>query len=203
MTTVYGCTIQPVAVAACKALIAWVNGTGSAIAEAANTDWLLAHCNDGVVWGRWDVQQNRWRLSTVQFPKYGRVSPLLAEENLQQLRVFGSEREVLVWRTEGGFTGRVLIEGSGTVRQELQPKEEKHILVGDRLLAGPVDGFSLVGDARGSRHAVPLLCEEKDFKDGNRTRWPLRLTVRHYFTQNEDTGVVQIAASRLVKVMKE
>lgn len=199
MIALYGCTINPVS--DCKALLAWVNGKGAAVTEAVGTAWLLAHCDDGVVWGKRDDPRSPWLLSNVPFPK---ISPLLIEGNLQQLRLFGAEREVLVWRTEIGFAGRILEDDGAVFSNDdpLRPKHEPQVLVGDRLLAGPVSGFSLVGDARGSRHAVPLLCEEKDFKDSNRTCWPLRLKVRHYFTQ-EASGAVRIAASRLVNLTKE
>jgi len=201
MTQVHGCSINPFSDG--TALIAWVNGNGNEVAAAADTSWLLAYCDDGVVWGKWDSAQKQWLLSNVSFPK---VSPLLTKVNLQQLRVFGPNREVLVWRVEDGLNGRVLVDSADPTDNSLRTKTEKHILVGDRLLDGPVGEFSLVGDASGSRHAIPLACEEKDFKDGNRTRWPLRLQVKHYFTQDDTTGVVRIAVSRLVKVwnaMKE
>lgn len=42
-----GCTIAPFS--GYKKLIVWVIGTGSPVAEATGTEWLLAHCDDGVV----------------------------------------------------------------------------------------------------------------------------------------------------------
>lgn len=57
MTRVYGCSLHRFHDAA--TLLAWVNGKGPAIADAADISWLLAHCNDGVVWGKWDTGQNR------------------------------------------------------------------------------------------------------------------------------------------------
>lgn len=71
------------------ALLTWVNGKGTAVADAADTFWLLAHCDDGVVWGKWSQKQNHWLLSNVEFAEYGKVSPEITQENLQQLRVFG------------------------------------------------------------------------------------------------------------------
>lgn len=199
MTALYGCTKNPVS--DCKALLAWVNGKGAAVTEAAGTVWLLAHCDDGVVWGKRDDQQSPWLLSNVPFPK---ISPLLIEGNLQQLRLFGAEREVLVWRTEIGFAGRILVDDGAVFSNgdPLRPKHERHVLVGDRLLAGPVGGFSLVGDARGSRHAVPVECRGEDFLQQGRPYTPLRLQVRHYVNQNE-SGVVRVATSRLVNLTQE
>jgi CRISPR-associated protein (TIGR03984 family) len=200
MIVLSGCTTKCLTLSECKAVIAWVNG-GTAIAEVSATAWLLAHCDNGVAWGKREDQQSPWLLSNVPFPK---ISPLLTEENLQQLRLFGAEREVLVWRTETGFAGRVLEDDGAVFSNDdpLRPKQEPHVLVGDRLLAGPVDGFSLVGDARGSRHAVPVECTGEDFLQKGRPYTPWRLQVRHYFTQ-EASGVVRVAASRLVNLTKE
>ena len=200
MSNIFGCTID--SVADCRALLSWVKGEGSYSSEAVNTCWLLAHCDDGVVWGKRGTNQRQWELSSTPFPD---VSPLLSEENLQQLRVFGPQQEVLIWRAEDGFTGRVLADTEEVFQEDnpLRPKDESHILVGDRRLAEPVGEFSLVGDGRGVRHAIPLKCEEKEFEKGEGTLWPLRLTVKHYMSQDEETGVVRIAASRLVEVKKE
>ena len=195
---IYGCTIE--CVANCRALLDWVKGKGALCAEARDTCWLLAHCDDGVVWGKRGRNQGGWELSHVPFPN---ISPRLSEENLQQIRLFGSQREVLIWRTDNGFRGRVLADTDRITEKSLRPKVEMHILVGNRLLKGPVDGFSLIGDARGTRHAVPIVCHANDFRVGERTRWPLRMKIRHYLTQEEDTGIVRIAASRLVDLTKE
>ena len=195
MSELFGCVLTSLSENQALALFAWVRDEGSGIKEAAGTQWLLAHCDDGVVWGKRD--DGKWRLSSGPFPD---ISPEPGVENLQQLRLFGKEKEVLIWRAENGFQGRVLADAEEPEKKELRPKREDQILVGDRLLKGPRDGFSLVGEAGGARHAVPVTCQENDFKKGNRPDWPLRLAVRHYLTQDEDTGTVRIAASRLVDV---
>jgi len=81
-----------------------------------------------------------------------------------------------------------------------RPDDEPRILLGNRLLDGPREGFTLVGTAGGAQHAVPLQCTVKDFEKGT---WPLRLKVRHYFQQDQNTGAVRVALSRLVDVFKE
>ena len=195
MSELFGCTLNPFPKG--EALLKWVRGEESIIDEAVDTRWLLAHCDDGVVWGKCD--EGTWQLSSKPFPD---VSPELSVENLQQLRLFGKEVEVLIWRAENGFQGRVLVDAEvpETEKAELWPKQENQILIGDRLLKGPTDGFSLVGEAGGARHAVPVHCKGEDFKRRERPYWPLRLTVKHYLTQDEDTGMVRIAASRLIGV---
>ena len=194
MSKLYGCTLTPFRNG--TALLDWVvRGQGNAIPEATGTQWLLAHCDDGVTWGR--CEQDKWKLSSKPF---SHISPELSSVNLQQLRLFGAEREILIWCGENGFQGRILADTGEQVEEELRPKEESQILIGDRLLKGPCDGFSLVGEAGGSRHAVPLCCDEKDFEKDNPFQWPLRLVVKHYMSQDAGTGVVRIAASRLVNV---
>ena len=195
MSTLYGCTLTSFSKG--KELLAWVRGEGEAVPEAAGTCWLLAHCDDGVVWGRYDTTQGNWKLSSGPFPC---ISPELKEDNLQQLRLFGEDMEVLIWRTENNFQGRILQDAKDPDEKELHPLKEKRILVGDRILDEPDDNFTLVGDAGGSRHAVPICCKAEDFEKRGRPHWPLRLAVKHYLTQDQDTGVVRVTASRLVEV---
>ena len=198
MSELSGCMLTPFSKSQTLALLNWVGDQDATIEEAAGTQWLLAYCDDGVVWGRY--KQEKWNLSSKPFPG---VSPELSAENLQQLRLFGKEREVLIWRADDGFSGRVLTDTKVTDenKEQLRPKQESQILIGDRLLAGPYDGFSLVGEAGGARHAVPVHCEPEDFNRGGQSPWwPLRLTLRHYMTQGQDAGTVRIAASRLVEV---
>lgn len=57
--------------------------------------WCLAHCDDGVTWGRYDAQTQRWILGSQAEPA---VSPLIRHDSLQELRIFGCPGEVLIWR---------------------------------------------------------------------------------------------------------
>ena len=85
MSELFGCALT--SFSEDQALLAWVKGEGLLINEATGTQWLLAHCDDGVVWGR--CEQGKWQLSSGPFPD---VSPELSAENLQQLRLFGKEK---------------------------------------------------------------------------------------------------------------
>lgn len=194
MSTLYGCTLTSFSKG--KELLAWVRGEGGAVTEVAGTCWLLAHCDDGVVWGKYDKTEKKWKLSSEPFPH---ISPKLREDNLQQLRLFGENMEVLIWRVENNFQGRILQDDKDPDEEGLHPLKEDRILVGDRILDGPYDNFTLVGDAGGSRHAVPICCKAEDFEKRGHPHWPLRLTIKHYLTQDQDTGVVRVTASRLVK----
>jgi len=123
----------------------------------------------------------------------------LSEGNVQQFRLFGPQSEILVWRTEDGLLGRWLTHLPDGVDASLRPEKQEYILVGDRVLQPVQDGFTVVGDGRGSRHAVPLECPESQFPAQLR-RHPLRLAVWHYFAADERSGIVRIVASRLADV---
>jgi CRISPR-associated protein (TIGR03984 family) len=195
MTPLTGGTLRSLDTAACERWLDLVTAATPAAHEVYDLAWLLAHCDDGVVWGR--RQGGNWRLSSSAFPE---VSPEPRRDNLQQLRLFGLLREVLLWKADGGWQGRELADAETPSDEPLRPQEQDYVLLGDRLLASVKDGFTLVGDGRGSRHAVPLVCEEAQFGAGPQRRWPLRLQVRHYFTADSRSGVVRVAASRLVHV---
>jgi len=190
--------IKPLDYQACQAFLKWVTGTGAPPAGSEGQMWLLAHCHDGVTWGRWDGSSPSWILSSKPFPD---LCPGITELNLLEMRVFGDEKEVLIWRSGAGFSGRCLIDEPLRDKDSpCRPDDETRILLGDRLLDGPRDGFTRIGTAGGAQQAVPWECTESDFTN---KRWPLRLKVRHYFEHVVDTGAVRVAASRLVKVCWE
>lgn len=195
MTVLGGATLEPLDVADCAAYLSWAGG-GAAPPGAAGYRWLLAHSDAGVTWGRLDG--GRWTLSSSLFP---RISPPLRASAIQQVRFFGPTAEALIWRTAQGPRGRVLADdGDLAADNPLRPADGRQVLIGDRLLDGPVEGFSLIGDGDGSRHAVPLALGADAFAvDGGRARWwPARLALRSYFEQDAETGAVRVAVSRLV-----
>lgn len=196
------CTIDKLE-QACHEYLKWViDGTEDNV-SATKVKWLLAHCHDGVTWGFLD--HGSWALSSGAFPE---VSPVISENNLLELRLFGEDREILIWQTDAGFAGRCLVDNGELEKgNPCRPDTEKRILLGDRMAfdadqkrQNPVNGFTCVGTARGLRQAVPVVCSEEDFTGG---RWPLLLEVKHYFEQDKETGVVRVAVSRLVNVYKE
>ena len=192
--TLVGCRLEPVAEAACRSWLDYVTVAGPAPHDGHDLRWLLAHCDDGVVWGR--KSGDSWRLSSQPFPD---ISPRLNGGNVQQLRLFGPQSELLVWRTDDGLRGRWLTHAADGVDVSLKPEEQEYILVGDRVLRQAQQGFTVVGDGRGSRHAVPLECPETAFPARPR-RHPLRLSVWHYFAADEQSNIVRIVASRLAGV---
>ena len=168
-----------------------------AVAHGLTT--LLAHADDGVVWGR--VTDGRLALSSKAFPK---VSPPLRAITLQQARLFGKQAELLVWRDgEDNWHGR-LLDDDGTERSGWR-FDEPQLQWGDRK-EEERDGFTLIAEGQeGLRHAVPLPAADDSFdKAGKkRERWhPLRLGVRHYLERDED-GTLIIVQGRLTRLWAE
>ncbi|NTW15912.1 MAG: hypothetical protein HGA41_00405 [Syntrophaceae bacterium] len=188
--------LDPLDSVACKPYLNWaINGMKDGI-STNSFSYLLAHCYDGVCWGRLNPDQT-WRLSSQVLNGF---SPCISESNILELRLFGNEQELLIWRTEHGFLGRKLFDiPEDSQDNPCRPDDENRILLGDRLMPEEPtkEGFTLVGTARGLLQAVPLECTGEDFIG---RQWPLRLEIRHYFEQNECTGVVRVAASRLINV---
>jgi len=196
-----GCKIEAMNDEACRLVIEWITGGGGPAQDGSGLTWLLAHCRDGVTWGRIDGTGRHWRLSSSPFSD---LCPGISQTNLLEMRLFGPDEEIMVWWAEEGFLGRRLIDepkrNRDTQTRFTEPYDEIRIMLGDRLMDGPKEGFTRVMTADGRQQAVPLECTDDDFKDA---RWPLRLKVRHYFEQDPETGVVRVAASRLVNIFKE
>jgi CRISPR-associated protein (TIGR03984 family) len=150
-----------------------------------------------VTWGRYELEQGRWRLSSEVRPE---LSPKISHGRLQQLRLFGPSAEVLIWRDGDGLRGRLLVEdgGSGGCHEALRPTEESRILLGDYVVEKLPDEFTHVGDRAGLQHVLPLAVTNEELQ-----RRQARLKVRHYWEEDPETGAVRIAATRLVAVLIE
>lgn len=153
---------------------------------SAEMSWLLAHADDGVIWGK-RQPDGTLLLSSDVFSNTD-VAVALRAVTLQQARVFGDAGELLIWRTEAGFAGR-LIEDA-TIGLEALP-DEQHLLwhQGSPVKVDATAGFALLQEgAQGQRHAPPVIPSGK--------RRPA-LKVRHY-VDYDDEGQAFIALSRLV-----
>jgi CRISPR-associated protein (TIGR03984 family) len=154
-----------------------------------NAPWLLAHADDGVIWGqRQDGGSFALSSQVKEFQQYSAIAVPLRAETLQQVRVFGPGGELWVWRTADGFAARVIEDGATT---------EADALLGQYLLwgrgrqdpAASQAGFTLLREGQqGPCHAPPIaqLPERR-----------LALVVRHYLEFDEEDQA-RIAASRLV-----
>lgn len=156
-------------------------------AKVHKLPYLLAHAEDGVIWGRFD----KGSLITAQkvFHKHDfKVNlPKLRLLTLQQCRIFGEHGEVFLWQSGSNWKCRFI----GKLEEDTIT--ESQILYGTQ--GKEREGFTLLSDgSQGLRHAVPLTGITFD-KQGKKR--PVRLLVHHYITY-DDTGVARIYLSRLV-----
>lgn len=155
-------------------------------------NYLLAHADDGVIWGR-KLDGEELLTSYEVAPEY---SPPLRTETLQTVRVFGPAGELLVWRDEiGAWAGRLIAEpetAQDTPSVWELAFEEEQILLGTKTEQRARD-FTLMSEGtQGLIHIVPIKVTEQI----NEEHRPLRLVVRHY-VKADDHGFLQVHASRL------
>lgn len=155
---------------------------------------LLGHADDGVIWGKF---QDKELYTTHQVCDID-ISPPLRPTTLQQVRIFGENAELLIWREDENWKTRLLVEGqSGEITEYY---DEDQILWGNTY-EETCDGFTLVCEGQqGLRHAPPIIIPRDCF---GKNHWPLRLCVRHYLHTDDETGILKITLSRLIKVTYE
>ncbi|MEM9758088.1 MAG: CRISPR-associated protein Csx19 [Pseudomonadota bacterium] len=176
--------------------VAWLGAT----ARDLGLRYLLAHADDGVIWGLRD--------SDAFATPYPAVGAQLRTVTLQEARLFDERGEVLLWRDGvDRFRARVIrpVQES-EVPTWSQAFEELHLLWGDQPdpnVDNPAEVFTPLREgAQGLRHAPPMpgLTVEA---------LPLALRVRHYVTfapaldekatgAGTSPGLARIAASRLL-----
>ena len=190
------CTLEQLDHRACTGYLDWVAEGAGIGGDVSGVEWLLAYCHDGVTWGRMD-DGHIWQMSSMVFPD---ISPSVFASNLLELRLFGQEREILIWRTEDGLSGRSLADQQMFEKTDpCRPDTETRILLGNKYRESK-NGFTLIATARGMQQVVPMECTTDHFSGDC---WPLRLAVRHYFEEDEKTGAVRVGASRLVNVFNK
>ncbi len=162
--------------------------------HAHKLKYLLAHTDDGVIWGRLDGEE--LIISHDVAPKY---SPPLRAETLQTARLFAHAGELLAWRDEAGeWVGRLIAEATpGATAEWAEAFEEQQVLLGTN--AKPLErGFALMSEgSQGLFHVIPLNPGQID--EQTRT---LRLVVRHYL-KADNYGFVRVSASRLISLLSE
>ncbi len=151
-------------------------------------DYLLAHAEDGVIWGKFDDA-----ILTTSGDVFGQLAKLRSQ-TLQQCRIFGKTSEVMLWKVGKYWNARSIDD---TNNPDCLP-DEQQILWGTKA-EQEKDGFTVVTDGQeGLKHALPLI--NISFDQSKTLYRPLRLSVRHYLTEDSDTGVVRIYLSRLVNL---
>lgn len=161
--------------------------------------WLLAHADDGVIWGKID---NSGKLITSYEASEGdeearAACPELRVKTLQQARLFSNDAELLLWRdtdSASGWQARVIRNAqNGDTIEWNEYYDEPQLLWGThgRHLH---HGFTLLWDgAQGLRHAVPVQLALRQQNEID----PPRLFVRHYINK---TGFARVVASRLLSL---
>jgi len=160
---------------------------------------LLAHTDDGVIWGA--VVNGQLALSGDAFPE---MLPPLRAKTLQQARLFGPQVELLIWRDGDGQWQARLIDDRGGDRVGYYFDEEQ-LQWGDHA-EDEKNGFTRVAEGQqGLRHVVPLTRAALDFDPPGQLRerrHPLRLRVRQYVEEDED-GLLVVRQGRLVELWAE
>ena len=78
-------------------------------ADTYNLRWLLAHADDGVIWG--EVRDDDLHLSNSLF------EPELRVTTLQMARLFGEAGELYLWKSNNNWSARLVLEGDGDTKQ--------------------------------------------------------------------------------------
>ncbi|MGB7712164.1 MAG: CRISPR-associated protein Csx19 [Microcoleus sp.] len=162
--------------------------------------YLLAHAEDGVIWGHFDIESGTLTSAREVFPECN--FPELRLKTLQQCRVFGKAGEVFLWNSNGKWRSRLILESKAS---ELLNKEKEQfgLLPEFQILWGTKgqekDNFTLLSDGlQGLKHAVPLTGINFE-SDEKKLKRPVKLEVHHYFCYDLD-GVARIFISRLVSL---
>ena len=160
--------------------------------------YLLAHAEDGVIWGRFDADSLITSHDAFGAPH---CRTTLRMATLWEARLFGAHAEVLLWQNEGAWYARAIKDAALNNDEYIV---EQQMLSGDHA-EKRAKGFTLLADgSEGLRHAVPIDVPDTAFvdqtsKDNERSLRPVRLQVRHYIDFDND-GNARIAFSRLVDV---
>ena len=149
--------------------------------------YLLAHADDGVIWGKFDA--SGLKLSGDAFPE--EVGVKLRVATLQQARLFCKTAELLVWKGEQGWKARLIADETDKPPDCLD--DEQYLLwgtLGDKK-GKKGDEFTLLFEGeQGLQHAPPITGLGKDDR--------VALVVRHYVEYDDETGQARIGLSRVV-----
>jgi len=205
-----GCIISSLDESTCRHYLNWVLGGRAPEppegCDALEFEWLLVHCQDGVTWGRFDQEGGKWCMGSDVPPD---ISPPVRSERLLEFRVFGQTAEVLIWKSDKGLLGRILVDQrTGMTAPKppvyLSPSDESRVIRGDNILeVFDEHGFTRITDGTGAEQVVPVTLHGETIAEHHSQPVLLRLIVRHYYEQDSDSGAVRVAVTRLVGVVRE
>ncbi len=143
-------------------------------AREAKLHYLLAHADDGVMWGKFDDQYQL----TLAGDVIDAVKVELRADTLQQARVFDAQGELLIWKAANAFKARQISQEENVNAEYV---DEDLILWGTKTVRHGV--FTLLSDGeQGLLHAPPAT---KDEGKGKR----LALVVRHYIGYDDENSI--------------
>ncbi len=165
-------------------LAADLNGWLETQAKQHQLPYLLAHADDGVIWGHF----HQGNLCTSD--RVFKASPPLRIETLQQCRIFGQSGEILLWQVGDSWKAGLV------TNPDAERIEEKQLLLGTHGKIHPSEGFTVLWDgAQGLKHAIPFT--QIQLQTDQKLAQSLHLVVHHYIDYDE-AGVARITLSRLV-----
>jgi CRISPR-associated protein (TIGR03984 family) len=158
--------------------------------------YLLAHADDGVIWGRIDNEKLK-TADQVNHDKF-KCLPVLRLSTLQQCRIFSEAGEILLWKSARRLNARIISDSD--VRNP-EPNSIEDCIEESQMLWGThgiqQEGFTLLRDGtQGLKHAIPIT-ENIQFGDQGNLTSKVCLVVSHYIEYDED-GLARINLSRLV-----
>jgi CRISPR-associated protein (TIGR03984 family) len=170
-------------------------------AQTYHLQYLLAHAEDGVIWGRFNENYQPIAAESVFCQKKFNIDlPKLRLLTLQQCRIFGENGEILLWKSQKKWQARLIKDN-----RSIEHIHEEQILWGTQIEKGKngeegeQNGFTLLSDgSQGLKHAVPLTGFNNFIQDKKKLYRPVRLVINHYIKYNEETGIARIFLSRLV-----
>lgn len=165
-------------------------------AKERNLSFLLAHADDGVIWGQLQPDGSM-KLSSEAFAdpsQYPTTRVTLRIETLQQVRLFDSTGELLLWRTDTGFSARLIADDAKLPDNDCL--DDSHWLwgwLGDE--GREAGGFTFLFEGKqGLVHAPPITGLEKNGR--------VQLKLRHYIAKDDQNGQAYICGSRLTGLEK-
>jgi CRISPR-associated protein (TIGR03984 family) len=158
---------------------------------------FLAFADDGLIWGK--LNGKGLFIGRDAQPGAGTIppySPELRWKTLWKAHLFNIEREIRVWKEGEVLRYALMTEDADP---EANWYDEKQILLGtDKVDSAVVTEqkitFTRVEDLAGEWHAPPV--GPDDFR-----RRAMRLRIRHYLSEDKDTGVLRVWASRVAEMI--
>ena len=154
----------------------------SELLAAHGLRYVLVYALDGVLWGSTAQDGLQWG----DTPQYSQCSS--QPQFWQEVRCFGENAELHLWRTDAGWRGRLVALGAGQTAGYVQ--RVPYLLWGGRSKNNPApqDGFAVLAEAlKGIRQVAPTLPSGVA---------PSRLLVRHFYQPDRD-GQLQFQFSCL------